>query len=106
MNHPDRETWARPREADIWRRFLEDRAAMQSGDEELGRAAFQRWFANAGQRFEGLPEGWPGELGYWVGRNIARAYFANATEEREALLTLISARDPTAILQASGYAPR
>jgi hypothetical protein len=103
---PDREAWARPREADIWRRFLEDRATTQSGDEELSRAAYKRWFANAGQRFEGLPEGWPGELGYWVGRNIARAYIAKATDEREALLTLISARDPAAILQASGYAPR
>lgn len=103
---PDREAWARPREADIWRRFLEDRAIMQSGDERQSRAAFQRWFANAGQRFEGLPDGWPGELGYWVGRNIARAYFAQAPDEREALLTLISAQDPAAILKASGYSPR
>lgn len=103
---PDREAWARPREADIWRRFSEDRLKVQSGDEEQSRAAFQRWFANAGRRFEGLPEGWPGELGYWVGRNVARAYLAKAADEREALLTLISAQDPTAILQASGYAPR
>jgi len=103
---PERESWARSREADIWRRFQEDRAAMQSGDEARSRAAFLRWFANAGQRFDGLPEGWPGELGYWVGRNIARAYFAKATDTREALLTLISARDPAAILQASGYMPR
>lgn len=103
---PDREAWARPREADIWRRFLEDRAVMASGDEKLGRAAFQRWFANAGARFEGLPEGWPGELGYWVGRNIARAYFARSADPKEALSTLISARDPAAILRTSGYAPR
>jgi hypothetical protein len=103
---PDREVWARPREADIWRRFQEDRVIMQSGDESERRAAFKRWFANAGQRVEGVPDGWPGELGYWVGRNIARAYFARAANERDALLTLISAQDPAAILQASGYAPR
>jgi|JI6StandDraft_1071083.scaffolds.fasta_scaffold30749_3 hypothetical protein len=103
---PVREAWARPREAEIWLRFLEDRLTMQSGDEKQSRAAFQRWFANAGQRFENLPEGWPGELGYWVGRNVARAYFAKATDQREALVRLISVRDPAEILQASGYAPR
>lgn len=103
---PAREAWARPREAEIWRRFLADRVTVQSGDEAQGGAAVQRWFANAGQRFENLPEGWPGELGYWVGRNIARAYFSKATDQREALSRLIAARDPVEILQASGYAPR
>lgn len=103
---PAREAWARPREADIWRRFSEDRVAAQSGDEVQSHSAVRRWFANVGQRFGNLPEGWPGELGYWVGRNVARAYFAKATDQREALLRLISARDPAEILQASGYAPR
>jgi hypothetical protein len=103
---PAREAWARHREADIWRRFLEDRATVQTGDEKRSRAAIQRWFANAGQRFEDLPEGWPGELGYWVGRNVARAYLAKVTDQREALLKLISAQDPAEILEASGYAPR
>jgi hypothetical protein len=103
---PAREAWARPREAEIWRRFLEDREAAQSGDDSQSRAAIQRWFANAGQRFDDLPEGWPGELGYWVGRNIARDYFSKAADQREALLRLISSLDPIGILQVSGYAPR
>jgi hypothetical protein len=103
---PAREAWARHREADIWQRFLEDRVTVQTGDEKQSRAAIQRWFGNAGQRFENLPEGWPGELGYWVGRNVARAYLAKVTDQREALLKLISAQDPAEILQASGYAPR
>lgn len=98
---PAREAWARPREADVWRRFQADRQLMASGD----KAVFQRWFGNAGRRFENLPEGWPGELGYWVGRNIARAYFARATDPRAALRELLAARDPAAILQASAYAP-
>lgn len=103
---PDTEAWARPREADIWRRFSEDHVLMQTGDDKEKRAAYLRWFSNAGQRFDGLPEGWPAELGYWVGRNIARAYFTQTSEEREALLTLIAAKDPAAILQRSAYAPR
>lgn len=98
---PAREAWARGREADIWRRFQADRQAMADGDKQ----AFQRWFGNAGRRFEDLPEGWPGELGYWVGRNIARAYLAQAADPRAALRTLLAARDPAALLQASGYAP-
>lgn len=100
-----REAWARPREADIWKRFLEDRVTMRTGSESQSREAFKRWFANTGNRFDALPEGWPSELGYWVGRNIARAYIANSTNKREALLTLIAASDPAAILRASGYAP-
>lgn len=101
-----REAWARPREADIWKRFLEDSVTMRTGSESQSREAFKRWFANTGNRFDALPEGWPSELGYWVGRNIARAYIAGSTNKQEALLKLIAASDPTAILQASGYAPR
>jgi hypothetical protein len=101
-----RESWARPKESDIWRRFTEDRLTLQTGDEKQSQAAFGRWFANAGLAIDGVPDGWPGELGYWVGRNIARAYLAKAVNKRDALLTLIAAEDPIVILRASGYAPR
>lgn len=98
---PAREAWARGREADIWQRFLADRQRVIDGDSK----AMQRWFGNAGRRFADLPEGWPSELGYWVGRNIARAYVAKAADPRAALRELLAARDPAAIVKASAYAP-
>ncbi|MBH9551416.1 gliding motility protein GldB-related protein [Inhella gelatinilytica] len=102
---PAREAWARPREADLWRRFLADREILLQGDKDAANQAYRRWFANAGATFKGLPEGWPDELGYWVGRNIARAYLARAADPRAALRELLAARDPAALLAASGYAP-
>jgi hypothetical protein len=63
------------------------------------RAAFHRWFANAGH----APEGWPYELGYWVGMRIAEAYVARAADPHRAMDELIEAKDPAAMLKASGY---
>jgi hypothetical protein len=99
---PEREAWARPREAEIWRRFEADRRAWLAGD----RSAIGRWFGNAFGPLNGVPEGWPRELGYWVGMQIARAYVAQAADPRAAFNALIERRDPEALLQTSGYAPR
>jgi len=105
---PERETWSRPRERELWQRFEEDRLRMRqlSEADPLRRQALLRWFANAGQVHAGVPAGWPDELGYWIGRNIAAAYLARAIDPRAALRELIALRDPEAILRASGYAPR
>lgn len=99
---PAREAWARGREAEMWARFQADRAAWLGGD----KTAIRRWFGNAGAQIDGVPEGWPSELGYWVGMQIARAYVAQAKSARQALRELIARRDPAALLKASGYAPR
>lgn len=105
-----REQFATAREADIWARFQADRAliiatagAADADKKRAARLAFGRWFANAGMKVADVPEGWPGELGYWVGMRIAAGYYARATDKRAALNTLIEARDPEAILRASGY---
>lgn len=47
----------------------------------------------------------PGDLGYWVGHRIARAYFDRAGDKRRALATLLALRDPKAILRESGWRP-
>lgn len=105
-----RDRFAASRERDIRARFLADRdliiAADGSKDPErrrVARRAFGRWFANAGMKVADVPEGWPGELGYWVGMRIAAGYYARTADKRAALDTLIDARDPQAILRESGY---
>lgn len=101
--HPERDTWARPREQWLWQAFQRDRQAMLADPDSVrhpqGSARFTRWFANCGS----APEGWPCEAGYWVGMRIAEAYAAHASDKRAAIRTLLELRDPVAIWKASGY---
>jgi hypothetical protein len=105
--NPGRETWGRARETKIWADFQKDRAtllARTSDDfskQSAQAAAASRWFYNYGK----APEGWPFEAGYWVGMQIAAGYVAQAADKRAAIKDLIDAKDPAAILKASGYAP-
>ena len=46
----------------------------------------------------------PGDLGYWVGYRIAKAYYMKARDKRAALKTLLDLKDPKAILAESGWA--
>lgn len=108
-----RDRFASAREADICARFLADRDLIIAADsateperKRTARLAFGRWFANAGMKVADVPEGWPGELGYWVGMRIAAGYYERATDKRAALDALIEARDPQAILRESGYLTR
>lgn len=52
----------------------------------------------------GTPEK-PGDLGYWVGYRIAKAYYDKAPNKRVALRTLLDLKDPVAILTESGWKP-
>lgn len=103
--HAAREAWARGREADIWKRFQADRAVVLRGAQPAAGEALGRWFGNHGRTFEGLPDGWPSELGYWVGMNIAQAYVNRASDPRAAIKALIDNRDPIGLLRDSAYAP-
>lgn len=100
---PERDAWARAREASLWQEFLRDRSALAGVQDPLGNAAarsrVKRWFINYGD----APEGWPYEAGYWIGMRIAEAYVARAADRRKAIAELIEMRDPGAILKASGY---
>jgi hypothetical protein len=106
--NPAREAWARAQEAKVWADFQKDRAtllARTSDDfskQPAQAAAASRWFYNYGR----APEGWPFEAGYWVGMQIAAAYVAQAADKRAAINDLIEAKDPAAILKASGYEAR
>lgn len=83
--------WTRGREAEIERAF---RGQLRSTD-------LREWLYNG----VGTPER-PGDLAYWVGYRIARAYYDRARDKRAALRRLLAASDPEAILRDSGWSER
>ena len=82
--------WTAGRAKEIDERFLGD---ADSKD-------LSAWLYNGA----GTPEK-PGDLGYWVGYRIARAYYDKAADKRVALKTLLDLKDPAAILKDSGWRP-
>ncbi|WP_375290847.1 hypothetical protein [Qipengyuania sp.] len=108
---PERDGWARAREAQVWADFAADRRALQimagegmSVDDPPAEAAalLRRWAGNYGS----APEGWPYEMGYWIGRRICEGYFERSTDKRRAIEDLLLMKDPAAILAGSGYGSR
>ena len=83
--------WALPREAAIWQAF---KAEMNSTD-------LRRWLYNQ----QNSTADWPGDLGYFVGYRIAKAYYDRATDKAAAIREIIETRDASVLLEASGYAP-
>ncbi|WP_129793070.1 DUF2268 domain-containing putative Zn-dependent protease [Sphingosinicella sp. CPCC 101087] len=47
----------------------------------------------------------PGDLGYWVGYRIAKAYYQNAADKDRALRDILQVSDARAFLAASGWRP-
>lgn len=98
---PEKTAYAEKRGASIWSDFQADRAIVASSvtDErtlsEAGEAAARRWVMNAG---ESDPSGPPGEMGYWVGMQIAKAYVEASADPRQALEELLSFDDPGPIV--------
>jgi len=82
--------WTRGRELQIDAAFLK----------EVDSSDLSHWLYNG----EGTPEK-PGDLGYWVGYRIAKAYYDKAHDKRAALKALLELKDPKAILAASGWKP-
>lgn len=63
-----------------------------------------RWLYNQSGIADNANAPWPGDLGYFMGFRIAQAYYNRATDKTRALREIIAAKDPEAILTASGYA--
>jgi hypothetical protein len=82
--------WTRGREAEIEQRFAR---------EMYGRD-ISGWLYNG----VGAPEA-PGDLGYWVGYRIVRAYYERAPDKRRAVQEILKASDARAFLIASGWRP-
>jgi len=51
-------------------------------------------------------EGRPSDLGYWIGKRIAEAYYEKSEDKTKALEELLYLKDPQSILQFSGYDPK
>ena len=47
----------------------------------------------------------PGDLGYWVGYRIVKAYYRNASDKRRALREILRMQDPEAFYAGSGWHP-
>lgn len=82
--------WTKGRERQIDHAFL---SQMDSKD-------LSAWLYNG----VGTPQK-PGDLGYWVGYRIAKAYYQHATDKRAALAAVLALHDPRAILARSGWKP-
>ena len=75
-------------EAELWRDF---RAEMNGTD-------LSKWMYN-GFRIKDRP----GDLGYYVGYKIARAYYRNAKDKRQAIRDVLNIRDFTEFFERSRY---
>lgn len=79
---------AEGRERELETRFLAD----------AGKTDLSAWFDNTTADD-------PGQLGYWVGYRIAKAYYRRAPDKRAAIRDLIEAPDARALLAQSGWYP-
>lgn len=87
--------WALPKEREIWEKFQED---ISNPDFE----GFSPWL------YTGQPEnGWPMDVGYWLGAQIAARYYENADDKRQAVRDILTAGlNAEAFFEKSGYAEK
>lgn len=81
--------WALPREHELWASF---RQRMEDED-------------HTGWLYGGQPDGWPADLGYFIGYRICEAYFDRAEDKKRAVRELLQTRDAAQLLADSGYDP-
>lgn len=82
--------WTQGRELEIERRF----------QSEMRSRNLRNWLYNG----VGTREA-PGDLGYWVGYRIVRAYYERQTDKRRAVREILAATDAEAFLAESGWRP-
>lgn len=103
---PERARWAAEREADLWRQFkadvdltrlLESEEAAEPGSSQ--QQAVKRWIGN----YRSAPQGWPGELGYWMGLRIWERHYARSKDKRATLSEMLTVRQPRDVLASGGF---
>lgn len=82
--------WTKGREREIEEQFVKDQDETD----------LKKWLWNG----PGTPDR-PGDLGYWVGYRIVRAYYERAQDKRAAIRDIILMKDPKAFLHDSGWNP-
>lgn len=85
--NPHVHAWAVPRRAELWRDFQQ----VMGGTD------------NAGWLYGRRREGEPNDLGYWIGYEIAAAYYERVADPERAVREMLTIRDFPAFLRASGY---
>lgn len=88
----ERAQWALPREQALW--------AALSADLAKPEPPTQHWIYN----YQSAPEGWPSDVGYWIGMRIWQNYYDKAADKRQAVRDMLGWDDPRFILERSGYA--
>ena len=83
--------WAKGREAELETAFLAEKDEVAIGS---------RWLYN-----QQGSDGWPGDLGYWIGYRVAKAHYARSPDKAAALREIIEMQDPAAFLAESGWTP-
>ena len=83
--------WAAGREMAVETAFLA---------EKDGKANESRWVYNQLGSAD-----WPGDLGYWVGYRVAKAYYRRSPDKKAAIKAIIEMKDPAAFLAESGWTP-
>ncbi|HSM06728.1 MAG TPA: DUF2268 domain-containing putative Zn-dependent protease [Longimicrobiales bacterium] len=78
-------------EAMLREEFLRDAPGKEYG----------KWLYNGGRD---RPEGWPADLGYWIGYRIVKAYYDGSADKAAALDRILTIDDFKAFLEDSGYA--
>jgi hypothetical protein len=88
QGNPARNRYGELHEQQIWARFRQEMTNGEPGDWMFVRPS--------------APEQ-PGNLGYWVGYRIAKAYYDRAADKRQAIRDILGVTDYRAFLAASGY---
>lgn len=100
---PKRAAWAAEREAALWIQFRRDVRTARPAKTKAGKAraaeATTRWIGN----YRKAPDGWPSEVGYWIGMRIWQSYYDAAPDKRKAIADMLAWDDPELILRRSGY---
>jgi hypothetical protein len=76
-----------------------ERELWQLFQQEMAGTDYSKWLYN-GNTIKDRPD----QLGYWMGYQIAEAYYERARDKQQAIRDLLNIQDYQAILRASGYA--
>jgi hypothetical protein len=83
--------WAEARRDELFQRFAADLSARPNDTSQ--------WLYN----YRGGSEQ-PADLGYWIGAEICRSYYANAKDKREAIRNIVTLVNTESIVRNSRYA--
>ena len=83
--------WADPRKEELFQRLARDMAAKPDDT--------SKWMYNYGSSGDE-----PADLGYWIGAEICRSYYAQAKDKAQAVRNVVTLRNIEEIVSNSEYA--